>query len=218
MAALVARIAALGEVVEEKPADGAREISFHTPSIFRQEGDYWTIAHEGTLFRLPDMRGLQYLARLLREPTREFHARELVAPLGGVGSAAGLSDDLRVDAGLGDAGPVLDARARAAYRTRLGQLRDELEEAEHLHDLGRAERAGEEIAALRTALGEAARHHGAASHGERARLSVTKAIKVALSRIDAQNPALGAHLNATVRRGYYCVYLPDPRHPIVWGE
>jgi len=51
---------------------------------------------------------------------------------------------------------------------------------------------------------------------ERARLAVTKAIKAALARIDAAHPELGRHLTATVRRGYACVYLPDPRSLIAW--
>jgi hypothetical protein len=61
---------------------------------------------------------------------------------------------------------------------------------------------------------------GAADHAsiERARLAVTKAIRIALARIDAVHPGLGRHLAATVRRGYSCVYLPDPRAPIAWTE
>jgi hypothetical protein len=51
---------------------------------------------------------------------------------------------------------------------------------------------------------------------ERARLTVTKAIKAALRKICAQHPPLGAHLTATIRRGYYCSYTPDPRYPIRW--
>jgi hypothetical protein len=53
---------------------------------------------------------------------------------------------------------------------------------------------------------------------ERARLAVTKAFKIALARIGAAHPGLGRHLDATVRRGYACVYLPDPRTPIAWME
>ena len=66
----------------------------------------------------------------------------------------------------------------------------------------------------------AERRAGAADHVslERARLAVTKAIKIALARIDAAHPGVGRHLSATVRRGYSCVYLPDPRTPIAWRE
>ena len=62
--------------------------------------------------------------------------------------------------------------------------------------------------------------HGAgdAASVERARLAVTKAIKIALARIDAVHAGLGGHLGATVRRGYHCVYLPDPRTPIAWRD
>jgi hypothetical protein len=52
---------------------------------------------------------------------------------------------------------------------------------------------------------------------ERARLAVTKGIKSALARVARAHPALGRHLMTTVRCGYFCSYLPDPRHPIRWG-
>ena len=56
------------------------------------------------------------------------------------------------------------------------------------------------------------------SSGEQARLAVTKGIKNALERIRTEHLTLGAHLDATVRRGYFCRYLPDPQLPIVWEE
>jgi hypothetical protein len=52
---------------------------------------------------------------------------------------------------------------------------------------------------------------------ERARVSVTKAIGAALSRIDRALPQLGQHLRATVHRGYRCSYTPDPRHVPAWN-
>ena len=36
--------------------------------VFRREGEYWTIALEGTTFRLRDCKGLRYLACLLERP------------------------------------------------------------------------------------------------------------------------------------------------------
>jgi tetratricopeptide (TPR) repeat protein len=184
--------------------------------VFRREGDYWTVGFAGTTIRMRDMRGFQYLARLLREPGRRFHVSELVSVQGGLGDATGMGDDTRVALDLGDAGPLLDLRASRAYRARLNELREQLDEAERQHDLGKAERAREEIAALRSVLGEAARRGAAGSHGERARLAVTKAMKVALDRLAARHSLLGAHLRATIRRGYYCVYLPDPHQTIAW--
>jgi hypothetical protein len=47
-------------------------------------------------------------------------------------------------------------------------------------------------------------------------VAATKGIKAAPDKIAVSHPELGAHLRATVRRGYFCAYVPDPRHPIVW--
>jgi hypothetical protein len=49
-------------------------------------------------------------------------------------------------------------------------------------------------------------------------LTVTKGIKKALAKLAAAHPALADHLTATVKRGYLCVYRPDPRRPIHWRE
>lgn len=57
-----------------------------------------------------------------------------------------------------------------------------------------------------------------AGSAEHARLAVTKALKTAFRRIHAAHPTLGAHLDATVRRGNSCRYVPDPRYPIRWEE
>jgi hypothetical protein len=59
---------------------------------------------------------------------------------------------------------------------------------------------------------------GPSADAERARVTVTKGIKAALDRLAASHPSLAAHLAATVRRGYVCTYLPDPRAPITWSH
>jgi hypothetical protein len=51
---------------------------------------------------------------------------------------------------------------------------------------------------------------------ERARLSVTRAIRRAQQRIAACHPSLGRHLETTIRTGTYCAYVPDSRLRIVW--
>ena len=51
---------------------------------------------------------------------------------------------------------------------------------------------------------------------ERARLSVTRAIRRAQARIVACHPSLGRHLDTTIRTGTYCAYVPDSRVPITW--
>ena len=58
-------------------------------SLFRREGDYWTVCYEGQTCRLKHTSGLAYIAQLLREPGRELHALALVS-----GSPADASSSL----------------------------------------------------------------------------------------------------------------------------
>ena len=51
---------------------------------------------------------------------------------------------------------------------------------------------------------------------ERARLSVTRAIRRAQARVAACHPSLGRHLETTIRTGTYCAYVPDSRLPSTW--
>jgi hypothetical protein len=122
---------------------------------------------------------------------------------------------------LGDAGALLDANAKAAYRARLADLRAELEEAEGFNDPARAAKARQEmeflVGELARAVGLGGRDRRAAAHAERARLNATRAIRAAVANLARVNPALGRHLAVTIRTGRYCVYLPDPRAPIAWN-
>lgn len=197
-------------------------------NAIRREGEYWTVVYEGSLVRLRDSKGLHYLATLLASPGREFHVidleaqehRETSAPSGpGRRSASG---ELEARPDLGDAGEMLDATAKAAYKTRLEVLQAELDEAESFNDPARAAKAREEIDFIATelarAVGLGGRDRRAASHAERARLNVTRAIRAAMWNLGRANPALGQHLSSTIRTGRYCSYTPDPRAEIAWGS
>lgn len=46
-------------------------------SVFRLEGEYWTIAYNGVVCRLRDTAGLSYIAHLLRRPGEKVAAAEL---------------------------------------------------------------------------------------------------------------------------------------------
>jgi Bacterial protein of unknown function (DUF899) len=193
---------------------------------YRQEGEYWTVCYEGSVVRLKDAKGLRHLARLLAHPAREFHAVDLAAggqagqapPGGPRGWPRG--GELEVRRNLGDAGALLDATAKAAYKARLDELRADLEEAEGFNDPVRAARARAEVDALTGELargvGLGGRDRRAASHAERARLNVTRAIRATMANLARANPALGRHLASTIRTGRYCSYTPDPRAPIAW--
>lgn len=195
--------------------------------IFRREGEYWTLAFSQQACRMRDAKGLVYVHWLLRHPGRQFHATELLVlhhENSGADSALASprrSDGhLQVTTGLGDAGEVFDAQARDAYARRLTELEEELAEARDHNDPGRIETAHREIEflvlELRRATGLGGRERRSASHSERARVNVTRAIRGVLQRIAKYHPPLGEHLDHTIRTGTFCCYLPDPRASIEW--
>jgi tetratricopeptide (TPR) repeat protein len=179
-------------------------------NVFCREGDYWSVAFGGRLVHLRDLKGLRYLARLLADPGREFHVLDLVA----------LETREAVPV-LRDMGAVLDARAKEAYRRRLVEIEEDIEEARGLGDLERAARGELEreflVRELSRAVGLGGRDRRAGSASERARASVTRALRQALARIREHDPLLGEHLDRSVSTGTCCAYNPDPQASVIWN-
>ncbi|MFL5796382.1 MAG: ATP-binding protein [Actinomycetota bacterium] len=214
-----ALLAELGEAHAPHPVPFGRAAS--RPGVFRREGEYFSVAFEGGAFRLKDAKGLRYLGVLLASPGKEFHVLDLVASEGGMrGPTPGAGADELPLSGLGDAGEILDARAKDAYRRRLIELEEEMSEAEALGDSERAARANGEreflVRELASAVGIGGRNRVGASASERARVNVTRAIRSSMARLAEHDPALGRHLDATLRTGTFCSYTPDPRAPLSW--
>jgi hypothetical protein len=215
---------ALGDVAPdrlEKEQPSAPDAASPATGRMRWEGDVWAFELEGHSIHIRDSKGVRYLAVLLSSPGVEVHALELAgsSPDAGARGRAGAGEGLSA-LGAGDAGPVLDAEAKAAYRLRLEELREEIEEAESFNDPERAARAREEMDflahELTGAVGLGGRDRKAASNAERARVAVTKAVRATLKRIDEIDPDVGQELAATIRTGTFCSYEPDRRRPVVW--
>jgi tetratricopeptide (TPR) repeat protein len=196
-----------------------------TSGTFTREGEYWTITFENHSFRLRDSKGLQHLARLLAQPGREILALDLVQQDSGARVAGSAAADADADADLRASNPAepdiqLDAQAKSAYRERLRDLREDLSQAEEWNDPERADRARAEIdflaRELARAVGLGGRDRSGASATERARVSVTRAIRAAMVRIAQHSAELGEHLETTIHTGTYCAYRPDPRVAIAW--
>src|SRR5262249_34687645 len=155
----------------------------------------WTLVFDGVEARVPDSKGVVYLAHLLAAPAEHLSAVELA------GTPSG-----------GDAGERLDTRARAAVRQRARDLEAELAEAERANDLGRTEILRAELDALTDELarsrGLAGRSRRLGSPAERARVNVTRRIAAALQKIAAVHPAAGHYLETTVR-----IRPPTPPSP-----
>ena len=190
-------------------------------SIFRCDGDTRTVTFDGKTVLIRDLVGLRYLARLLAEPNREFHVLDLIAVERG--SLPVKSRHVDVEAGSqggGHAGCHLDAQARTAYRRRLLEIDEDIEDASRNNDLGRIALAEADreflINELSRAVGLDGRPRLARSTPERARTSVTRSLRYAMARMAEHHPGLGEHLSQAVSTGTYCVYRPDSRLPADW--
>jgi hypothetical protein len=221
-----------GSAAQVEIGSAASEPGEPSPSrerrILRRDGEYWTIVFDGQVVRVRDTLGLRWLGRLVRYPNQEFRAIDLAGsddlgfPSPGIDPRrSDLSEPtLAVRTGLGDAGEVLDARAKTAYAQRLQGLRVEREEALARGDTERASRAEQEseilVRELARAVGLAGRSRRAASSAERARVNVTRRIRSAVSRIAAHHPVLGRHLATSIKTGYVCSYAPVPAQAAPW--
>ena len=194
--------------------------------IFARNGEYWSVGYGAARFSLKDIKGLSYIERLMQHPGQEFHVLDLLT----MGPAAvndastsrpeALSGAAVSIGGLGDAGEMLDAQAKQAYKLRLADLREQLEELKERGDHARTIEIESEIDFLAReiarAVGLGGRDRRAGSAAERARLNVTRAIKAALQKISEFNVPLGELLNRSIKTGSFCIYVADPRVPVDW--
>jgi len=155
MARVVARAQALGRAAgspgpvpaptaEPAPPGGPPATDDGGRPTFRRDGDVWALAYAGTTAHVPHAKGLADIDTLLARPGMGVRAVDLLHPEGG--GAARAARSLGGDA-------VLDEQAKAAYRTRLGQLDDEIDRALARHDDTRAGALDAERAALITSCG-----------------------------------------------------------------
>lgn len=209
----VRTIAAVDDTATAPAAPETPSDAEPTIAVLQRDGDVWQVGVGAEIARMKDARGVHLLAVLLRHPGQEIHVLDLAAGGPGAGDGAQVAD-------RGDAGPLLDQAARTAYRRRLDDLREQLEEAESFNDPVRAERARHEMeflaGELSRGVGLGGRDRRAASAAERARVNATRTIGGVVKKIASLSPRLGEHLRGTVRTGYFCVYAPDPTSPVRW--
>jgi hypothetical protein len=190
------RIAQVRASAGARPSVPARSADAVPVFDLTREGEVWSVTHQQRIVRLKHSRGLEILDLLVRNPGREFHVLELGAPAGAVD--------------VGDAGEVLDATAREAYRRRVRELEEELGEAEGWADTGRSERLRAELEFLQGALAEAVglgqRSRRVGDPSERARVNVQKRIRGVIRRIAEELPALARHLDREIETGLVVSY------------
>lgn len=196
-----------------------RDVAHRSPAsvpqqVLRREGELWTICYAGRWAQLHDVRGLHYIASMLRHAGREFHVLELVALHN---DCTALSPRAVRGADLGD---WLDAKAKASYKQQLVELRAELAKAKAHNDLGQIEELERQIhffaCEISRSVGLFGRSRRMNSPTERARVNVSRAIRAAISRLHLVHARAGEHFDRTIRTGTFCCYRPDPRSAHRW--
>jgi hypothetical protein len=206
------------------PWDLTPEESVISDFVFRKEGEFWNISFEAKSINLKDSKGLQYISFLLRHPGKEVHVFDLILEIEGspidstdtlyAKMSEGQLEDYDLQrSGLGDAGEILDFKAKKEYQNKLDDLSEDLAEAEQNNDIGLISRLKEEIKWIENKLSEAyglgGRSRKAADSHERARQAILAAIRRSMRRIEKENPALWRHLHNTIHTGLLCSYKPE---------
>ncbi len=206
LVALADEARALGGAGSAAPTSATAPAPEPASATVARLGDTWAWSWAGTTVHVKHAKGVADLALLLDRGGREVHVREL----------EGVTD---LPAGRAPQ-PVLDETAVQQYRQRLADLEDDLDEADRHGDSGRAARLTEERDALvdeltrAFGLGGRVRRVGS-DPDERLRKAVSARVKASIDRLDELHPALGRHLRASVRTGFWCSYQPE--QPTSWA-
>jgi tetratricopeptide (TPR) repeat protein len=185
------------------------------PPTLVQDGETWLLTHGARRVRLKSTKGVCYLAALLDKPGRDLFVGDLIRlghhpPGAGELEAGSALREAATVAGLGGAGEMLDAKARQAYRQRLDQLSDALEDAEARSDRDAVERLEHERSMLgrelARAVGLGGRGRRAGDPSERARINVQRRLRDVLDRVLQLDPVLGRHLDLHVKTGTFCTW------------
>lgn len=218
----------LADLTDERIV-GSRSVAPHattTPrreATFRLDGDLRHVAFGSTNGAVRDLKGFRYIERLLSDPGREFHVLDLVAvEQGTLPTNSAAVGPVELDGLAGNGIPLLDEAAKSAYRRRLAEIDDDIDDATRANDPVRRALAEDErwflLAELSSAVGLGGRLRSVGSDAERARTAVSRSIRYSLEQLRRQHPALADHLKQAVQTGTYCKYIPDSLNHVDWSH
>jgi hypothetical protein len=165
-------------------------------SEFRLVNGVRLLSFQGKQVQVPDSKGLVDIAVLIGARGADVHVLTLVGH-----KLARMGAD-----------PVLDERAKMAFKSRLARLASEIDDADATGSLQRADRLRSErdalIRELAAAAGLGGRHRRLGDETERARKTVSARVRDALSKIERVHPELATHLRDALRMGTVCSYTP----------
>ena len=187
--------------------------------VFVRSGDCRRIVWRSVEVLAPDLKGFRYLHHLVSHAGQDVHVMDLISTELVHHSGSGTAEP-GLTPGFQSGLPILDDQAREAYRRRLAEVEEEIDDAESANDLGRLALAEHDrdhlVAELTRAFGLDGRPRSTGGDVERARGSVTRSLRYAVRRLRELQPDLGEYLDQHLRTGTYCSYRPDPVSPMTW--
>lgn len=173
-------------------------------SIFRKNGELWEMSYSGERVMLAELKGYQDIFVLLSNPHKEFHCSELMT----------------VPVVNGTEERAIDHKAHGDYKRKLAELQEDIDEAISMNDSVRAGLLQEEydkiLAHLKGALGLGGKARKIHDQQDKLRSAVTWRIRKAIRKISESLPALGVHLDNSVKTGVFCSYKPEKE--ISWNK
>ena len=193
------------DYMSKTDVDELRGGESEAPSVhqnrFSQEGRLWAVSFGGKQVQLSDLKGYHDIARLLAQSGQSIHCTGLMGA--------------KV---LEKGDEVFDEKAKTTYQRRIRYLQQEIEEAKTLVDNQRLEELQGEydqiISHVSRAMGKGGKARKVSGTLEKCRTAVTWRIRSAIKKIAEVHPALGKHLEASIKTGIFCEYSPE--HEVKW--
>jgi len=192
-------------------------------NVFRQnKTGTWIIEFDGQVFpALPHRIGFSFIQHLLKNPGKSISAKELsslssknieITEIETINAL--LSGGLSV-IDSSDAGQCIDSVAIKAYKSRIDELKDLIEDAREFDDIESIENYEDEYDAILSELRRSTNLKGMPkidkSDNRRVSQTVSKSIKNAINEIIKQSPGLAKYLTNYISTGNKCEYKP-PAH------
>lgn len=181
-------------------------IAKHSDSRYAYEwlGDTWRLVFDGQETFIDDKKGARLLAILLCNPNKNIYCLDL--------QAQERSNPIIKANEFEDV--VADPEAIKAYKEKLSECREELEDAEHCNDYGRIDSARQQVDFITEHLlkleGFNGRTRTFSTNAEKARKSVRKNISDLIkSQAMSRLPAVQQHLTNSISYGKFICYAPE---------
>lgn len=192
-------------------------------NVFRQNRTgTWIIEFDGQVFpALPHRIGFSFIQHLLKNPGKSISAKELsslssknieITETETINAL--LSEGLSI-IDSSNAGQCIDSLAMKAYKSRIDELKDLIEDAREFDNIDSIENYEYEYDAILSELRRSTNLNGIPkidkSDNRRVSQTVSKSIKNAINEIIKQSPGLAKYLTNYISTGNKCEYKP-PAH------